>query len=432
MTDVFSDRRRRVLEAIGTGVLVLFAAPTALRNNDVEHEYRQDSDFFYLTGFDEPDSLLVLDGASDKPFILFVPPRDHERETWDGPRAGVEGAQLKFGADQAYSNQELEQRLAGLLAGHERAYYTVGRVATDDGRFFAALAELRRGARRGGHWPTTLIEPGTVLHELRLFKRPEEILALRRAVELTELGHRAAMRATRPGVYENQLEGILRHEFRAGGSERCAYTPIVASGANAAVLHHRRNQRRIQENELVLIDAGAEFDYYAGDVTRTFPASGRFSPLQRQVYECVLTAQLDAIDATCPGATLDDVHAVATRRLIEGLLELQLLTGSVESQLTSGEFRRFYMHRTSHWLGMDVHDVGRYTRDGSARLLEPGMVLTVEPGLYFGADDPLVPSELRGLGIRIEDDVLVTESGADNLSAAIPKTVDEIESWMAG
>jgi Xaa-Pro aminopeptidase len=430
MQDVFSERRRQVIQAMGQGTMLVFAAPVVERNPGVEYEYRQDSDFFYLTGLDEQESVLVLRAGSEPSFVLFVRPRDPERETWNGERIGVEGAVERFGAIQAYPLEELSTRLFELLKGQPRLYYALGRVPREDELVLGVLSRIRACARRGDAGPSSIVEPGTILHEMRLIKSSYEVERITRAIESTRAGHHALFERTRPGMGENELEGILTERFRALGAERYAYPSIVASGRNARVLHHRRNNRTMRSGELVLVDAGAEYEYLAADITRTFPVSGAFSPSQRQAYEIVLCAQEAAITAVRPGATLDDVHRAAVRVLCAGLIELGVLTGTVDELSDGDAFKKYYMHRTSHWLGMDVHDVGEHYVGGQPRPLEPGMVLTIEPGLYLSADDPAVPDGLKDVGIRIEDDVLVTADGCINLSASIAKTVDEIETIM--
>jgi Xaa-Pro aminopeptidase len=431
MSSLYAERRRRVLEMIGDGILLQFAAPQALRNNDVEYEYRQDSDLYYLTGLDEPESVLALSGGDTPSFALFVRPRDSDRETWDGERIGVEGAIERFSADTAHPIGELETQLMELFKGRSRLLYAIGRHQKNDQLVLGVLQRLRERARRGESCPTQIVEPSTVLHELRLVKSDAEIELMRRAVAITREAHHALLAQTRPGMTEYELEAILRGQFRRQGSERCAYAPIVASGRNGRVLHYHRNDRELCDQDLVLVDAAAEYGYMASDVTRTFPANGRFTALQRQAYEIVLRAQQRAIDAVTPGTTLDDVHQAAVRELCQGLIELGVLAGSVESVLESEGYKKYYMHRTSHWLGMDVHDVGAYFRDGKPRPLEVGMVLTVEPGLYFSREDPSVPDGLKDVGIRIEDDVLVTVSGSENLSATIARRVEDIEAMMS-
>jgi Xaa-Pro aminopeptidase len=430
MPEQFRERRERVLHAIQPGALVLFSAPVSLRNNDVEHEYRQDSDFFYLTGFDEPESVLVLK-STEPHCVLFVRPRNPERETWDGPRAGIEGARRDFGADAAYPIDELDSKLPELLCSLPRLYYRVGVDLAADVHIHKTLSLMRRRARLGIDWPTTLIEPDVVLHELRLLKDAGEVALMQQAAAITADAHIELMRTTKPGMFEYELEGLLRRTFRARGAERPAYSPIVGSGPNATILHHRRNDRRIEQGDLVLVDAGCEYEYYAADVTRTFPADKRFNPTQRAVYEVVLAAQLAAIERTRPGATLEQIHQAALAVIVDGLIELGLIEGPRDAALEDGRYKKFYMHRTSHWLGMDVHDVGRYFQGGAPRVLEPGMVLTVEPGIYIAANAE-VDARFRGIGVRIEDDVLVAANDPLVLSAGVPKTVDEVERACAG
>ena len=421
--DSYSARRARLAEAMGDGVAIVPAAPVAIRNNDVEHSYRQDSDLYYLTGFEEPESVLVLIAEGGAPrAVLFVRPRDPEREVWDGSRAGVEGAVERFGADEAFPITELSEQLPTLLLDRARVFYRLGRDRAFDERFISALVTVRGRARSGVIAPRELVDLGAVLHEQRLVKGPEELEAMRQAIAISREAHAAAMRAARPGAYEYEVEAAILQAFYAGGSARPAYDSIVGSGPNATVLHYRSNRRRMGDGELLLIDAGCELAYYASDVTRTFPVGGT----QRAIYELVLRAQKASMAEVRPGGTLDVVHDAAVRVLTEGLIELGLIEGDLDAAIEEKRYRPFYMHRTSHWLGMDVHDVGDYYRDGAPRPLEPGFVLTVEPGLYI-AEDAAVDAQWRGIGVRIEDDVLVTTDGFENLSAAIPKTVDDLE-----
>jgi Xaa-Pro aminopeptidase len=428
---MYRHRRERMASAMGAAALVVFSAPELLRNNDVEHEWRQDSDFHYLSGFDEPGSVLVLRGGAEPRFVLFVRPRDPERETWDGPRAGVDGAVADFGADAAYPLSELADRLPDLLGNLDSVFYRLGRERTNDDIVLRALDGVRRLARKGIGCPRAIVDPGSVLHEARLLKSPEELERMQRAAAITEVGHREVMARSKPGMFEYEAEAVLRGAFRRGGAERHAYAPIVGSGPNATILHYHKNDRRMLDGDLLLVDAGSEYEYYASDVTRTFPVSGRFTPPQRKIYELVLRSELAAIDATRPGVSLDDVHGVAVRVLVEGLIELGIISGPLEQALAEERHKPWYMHRTSHWLGMDVHDVGAYYVGGKPRPLAPGMVLTVEPGLYFSQSDTRVAEEYRGIGVRIEDDVLVTEGEPNVLTAAIPKQVDAVEQACA-
>jgi Xaa-Pro aminopeptidase len=425
-SSIHAERREHVLQAMGSGVLVIFAARAALRNNDVEHEYRQDSDFYYLTGFDEPESVLVLSTVHPERFALFVRPRDPERETWDGARAGVDGAK-ELGATVAYPIAELDQRLPDWLENADRLYYRIGRERAEDDRILAAIDRTRPRARRGASFPTEIIDPARIIHEMRRLKVAPEIDLLQRAVDITKEAHVAAMAAAKPGQYEYEVEALLRQIFRGRGSERPAYAPIVGSGPNATTLHYHKNDRRMEEGDLLLIDAGAEFGYYAADVTRTFPVGGKFTEPQRAVYDLVLAASDASILATKPGATLEDVHQASVRVLTQGLIDLGLIEGPFDVAMTEERYKRYYMHKTSHYLGMDVHDVGRYFDGGKHRPLEPGVVLTVEPGLYVPAGDEKAPPAYRGIGVRIEDDVLVTTEGCRVLSESIPKRAADVE-----
>ncbi len=425
-------RRAELLERIGPGVAVFPSAPVSIRNNDVEHEYRQDSDFFYLSGFDEPESVLVVSNLHpEHQAVLFVRPRHKEREIWDGPRAGVEGAARDFGVDAAFPIDELEQRLPDYLQGGRRVHAMVGRGGSFDAVLFRALATVRGRARSGAIAPTEIVDPSATLHEMRLRKRQEELAQMRRAARVTRDAHVEAMKATQPGKFEYEIKAEINRVFQMGGSDRPAYDSIVGSGPNATILHYRASGRKMEDGDLLLIDAGCELGYYASDVTRTFPVNGKFSAAQKALYDVVLASQIAAVEAIRPGVTLDDLHDVAARVITKGLIDHGLLQGTVDENIESGDYRAFFMHKTSHWIGMDVHDVGAYFVDGTMRPLEPGFVLTVEPGVYVSVDADVDP-KWRGIGIRIEDDILVTNDGFDNLTADIPKTTDEIEAVMAG
>lgn len=428
----FAARREQLLEAMGDGVAVFPSAPLALRNQDVEHPYRQDSDLYYLTGFDEPESVLVLTNQhADHRVVLFVRPRKREREIWDGPRAGVEGAVEAFGADVAFPIDELAKRLPDYLGNVERLHYRLATNDHIDATLFDCLNLLRRGGRRGVTAPEAVIDTSKHLHEMRLRKSAVELETMREAASITKDGHLAAMRLASPGRREYELDAELLHVFRKHGCERAAYESIVGSGPNATILHYRAGKRIMDEGDLVLIDAGCEHAYYASDVTRTFPVNGKFDDEQRAVYEVVLRAQKAAIEAVQPGVTLEEIHRGAVRMVTEGLVDLGLLSGAVDDLIEEKKHEAFYMHRTSHWLGMDVHDVGRYYVDGEHRALEPGFVLTIEPGLYVSEDNEDVDARWRGIGVRIEDDVAVTESGCEVLTASIPKEVDDVEAICA-
>jgi Xaa-Pro aminopeptidase len=437
--DLYARRRAAMGDAVakaghGEAVVVLPSAPVFQRNNDVEHDFRQDSDLFYLTGFDEPHSALVLTAGptSERKSTMFVRPRDPERETWDGPRAGVDGVKATFGADEGFVIAELAEQLPKLIANKRRLYYRLGRDRAFDDEVLRALDRTRARSRLGVTCPTEIVDPGEILHEMRMFKDKADLDAMRRAAAITREAHVRAMAQTRPGMHEYEVEALLLETFRKNGSERAAYGSIVGSGANATILHYRANNREMHDKELLLIDAGCEFGYFASDVTRTFPVGGKFTREQEAIYELVLEAQVAGIEGTRAGATLDDVHKTCVEVITRGLVRLGLLQGEVETLIADEAYKPFYMHRTSHWLGMDVHDVGQYWVDGKPRKLEPGMVLTVEPGIYIGRDYDKVGPEWRGIGVRIEDDILVTDGGAPvNLTEGIPKTVREVEQACA-
>ncbi|BDG08668.1 aminopeptidase P N-terminal domain-containing protein [Anaeromyxobacter paludicola] len=438
--EIFRRRRAAILHrmrALGGGVLLLPAADEKSRNADAEYPFRQDSDFHYATGFDEPQGCALLfagrcgpeaDGEPDRPeLVMFVRPRDKEKEIWNGRRAGVEGACELYGADQAFPVAELELRLPALLDKAGPLWFRLGNDATWDARVARALADLRSRARAGAEAPREVKDVGPVMHELRLVKSPEEVARLRRAAEITAEAHMGAMRDGMPGRKESQVQAEIEYAFRRRGGSGPGYGTIVATGENACVLHYRAGETVLKDGELCLVDAGGEYELYTADVTRTFPVSGAFTKPQRALYEVVLQAQLEAMAAVRPGVALESVHDLCVRRLTEGMIRLGLLQGTVEERLEDKGYRRYYMHRTSHWLGLDVHDVGAYFVDGKPRVLAPGMVLTIEPGLYVAPDDAEAPAEYRGMGIRIEDDVLVTPEGMENLTDAVPKTVEEIE-----
>ena len=428
----YAARRQAFLKQMGDGIAIFPAAPTSIRSQDVEYRYRQNNDLYYLTGFPEPESLCLLSPNHDKEqFILFVRPRDKEKETWTGKRFGVEGAQEFFGVDAAYTIDQLDEVLPEHLLAAEKIYYGLGRDERLNTKILDFVNQGRLQRPRSGHGPVALIDPSDLLHEMRLFKTPQEIDLMRRAITASAAAHHAALHETRPGMHEYEIEALLEYHFRRNGAEGPAYPSIVASGANATILHYISNDQQMQAGDLLLIDAGSEYACYCSDVTRTFPVGREFSAPQKEIYSLVLTAQKHAIEMIRPGIGFDDVHQRATEILINGLRDLGLLSGSTESILEKGDYRQFYMHRTSHWLGMDVHDVGKYRVGDESRTLEPGMVLTVEPGLYIAADAD-VPAAYQGIGVRIEDDVLVTANGHDVLTGAIPKEIDDIEAARRG
>lgn len=417
------------MEKMNGGVAVFGASPVRLRNGDVDFEYRQDSDFFYLTGFEEPEAVCVLaPGHSKYEYALFVRPRDKEREIWNGYRSGVEGAMQDFHAEIAYTTDSLEESLGEFLYNAPALYYSLNRYPEWDHRILQVIDKVKGLHRQGIYPPGAIIDPSAILSDMRLYKKADELEVLQHAVEISAQAHLAAMKATKPMKYEYEVQAVVEYAFRSKGSMRNGYPSIVGSGPNSCILHYINNTRQMQTGDLLLIDAGAEFDYYTGDITRTFPVSGRFTPQQKAVYELVLDAQQKAIAAVKPGNTIMQVHEMTVRNLTEGMISLGLLTGSVDENIQEEHYKKYYMHRTSHWLGIDVHDAGRYKTHDSWRVLEPGMVLTVEPGIYIAPDDE--HEAFRSIGVRIEDDVLVTDDGHRVLSASCPKQVAELEALV--
>jgi Xaa-Pro aminopeptidase len=428
----FAKRRQKLMDHMGeNSIAVLPNAPVANRNRDVDFPYRSESHFHYLTGFDEPESVLVLIPEREHgEYILFCRERDLDKEIWDGYRAGQEGAINLYGADDSYPIEDLDDILPGLLEGKEKVYYTMGNQAEFDSHMVSWINKLRQGARSGKHSPHEIVELEHTLSELRLYKSSYEIKAMRHAAEASVKAHIRAMQFTRPGVWEYEVEAELLHEFMKHGCRSPAYPSIVGGGENGCILHYIENNSKLKNNDLLLIDAGAEYQCYAADITRTFPVNGQFTPAQRALYQIVLDAQYAAIEAVKPGNHWNQPHEAAVRVLTEGLLREGLLEGDLETLIDTQGYREFYMHRTGHWLGMDVHDVGDYKVDEEWRLLEPGMVLTVEPGLYI-RDPEHIDKKWHFIGIRIEDDVLVTKTGCEVLTAGVPKEIDAIEALMA-
>jgi Xaa-Pro aminopeptidase len=428
MMSSYEQRREAFGRGIGDAVAVIPSARHAVRNADTEYEYRQSSDFYYLTGFDEPEALLVVAPAAEtERYVLFLRPRDRTQEIWTGRRLGVEDAVSKLGVDAAYPIAELAERLPKMLVGAPSLAYDLGVDEELDRTVLAAVRAARHEVRRGGTAPQSFVMPGSVLHEMRLHKNAEEIATMRRAAAASLAGHAAGMRATRPGLGEFELEAVIEYNYRLAGAQDVAYPSIVAGGVNATILHYNTNRDVLRDGDLVLVDSGAEVDVYASDVTRTWPVNGKFSGEQRALYDIVLRAQIAGIDQVRAGRPFNAYHDAAVRVLTEGLVDVGLLAGTVDSLIESNAFFEFYPHRTGHYIGMDVHDVGRYTEgDKSYRLLEPGMVMTVEPGLYIQPDTN-VPDRWKGIGIRIEDDILCTAGEPDNLTDAIPKSIEDIE-----
>jgi Xaa-Pro aminopeptidase len=429
----YARRRRQLMRMAGEdAILIVPAAPERVRSRDTHYPYRQDSDFWYLTGFAEPDAVLALiPGRSHGEALMFCRERDPAREAWDGPRAGPEGAVEAYGMADAYPIDDIDEILPGLLEGRRRVYYHFGRDVEFDLKLIGWVKRVREMVRQGAQPPHEFLELGHLLDEMRLFKDRDELKLMQRAADISVEAHLAALRIARPGVHEYQFQAALEHAFRMHDAEP-AYSSIVGAGANACVLHYRTNKAQARDGELVLIDAGAEYRGYAADITRTFPVNGRYSPEQRALHDLVADAQRAALAEARPGVPYEAGHNAAVRTLTEGLLRLGLLEGTLEKNVAEGHYKRFYLHKTGHWLGLDVHDVGDYRIDGESRLLEPGMVFTIEPGLYIDAADKTVPERWRGIGIRIEDDVLITKDGHKVLTEGLPRTAEETEGWMAG
>lgn len=428
-------RRRKNFMALmeANSIAIIPSARERVRSRDTEYPFRQDSDFYYLTGFDEPDAVLVLmPGRRHGQFVLFCRDRDPTMELWLGRRLGPEGVCSKLGADDAFPIGDIDDILPGLIEGRERVYYSMGRSAEFDRQIMGWVNNIRAREASGAVPPGEFTDLDHMLHEQRLYKSAAEIRIMKRAAQVSAKAHRRAMQACRPGLYEYQLEAELQYEFAMGGARFPAYSSIVGGGANACVMHYVENDAKLRDGDLVLIDAGCELENYASDVTRTFPVGGRFSKEQRQLYDIVLDAQAAAFAEIKPGNHWNQPHDASVRVITEGLVKLGLLKGRVATLIKKGAYRDFYMHRVGHWLGLDVHDVGDYRVDEEWRLLEPGMVMTVEPGLYVAPDNRNVAKKWRGIGIRIEDDVVVTDSGFEVLSDGVPKAADDIEALMAG
>ena len=427
----FAKRRRRLVQEMGEGVAIIPTNPVYRRNRDTEYRFRPDSDFFYLTGFPEPEAVaVVVPHRKRGEFILFCRARDPDQEMWIGRRAGPQGAVEQYAADEAYPIEELDNLIPDLLGNQEKIYYSMGNMPELDNRVIGWLNQVKAKTRAGVHVPAEIISTDLIVHEMRLFKSREELRVMRRAARISVAAHCRAMRTCEPGMMEYQVESELLHEFMQGGSQAPAYGSIVGGGGNSCVLHYTDNDQELKDGDLLLIDAAAEFDCYASDITRTFPVGGTYSPAQRAVYDVVLAAQLAAIDQVKPGNHWNDPHEAAVRIITEGLADLGILKGAVDELIEQEEYRRFFMHRTGHWLGMDVHDVGDYKVDDAWRLLEPGMVLTVEPGIYIPAKSRAVRKKWWNIGIRVEDDVLVTKDGCEVLTKGVPKTADDIEALM--
>ncbi len=429
----FIRRRRQLMRMAGRDAIVIVpAAPERVRNNDAHYPYRQDSDFHYLSGFPEPEAVLALiPGRDQGEVILFCRERDSERERWDGVRAGQEGAVTDYGMDDAFPIEDIDEILPGMIEGRSRVYYHFGRDTDFDLKLIGWVNQVRGMIRQGARPPHEFVALSHLLHDLRLFKSRSELRVMRKSAQIAAEAHVRAMRATRPGMNEHEVEAELLHTFRRHGAV-ASYEPIVGGGSNACVLHYRANNGLLKDGDLLLIDAGAEYQCYASDITRTFPVNGRFSAEQRALYDIVLAAQTAAIDEVRVGRPFNAYHDAAVRVITRGLIRLGLLKGGLEKNLREHSYRTFYMHKTGHWLGLDVHDVGDYRVDGEFRVLEAGMVVTVEPGIYVAPDCTVVEARWRGIGIRIEDDIVVTTGEPENMSAGVPSSADAIEALMAG
>jgi len=426
----FARRRKNLLHMVGAGgIAILPAAPIRTRSRDVEYRFRQDSDFYYLTGFAEPEAVAVIaPGRKNGEYLMFCRERDAERERWDGKRMGPAGVTEHYGADDAFPIDDIDDILPGLMESCERVYYTMGLYPDFDTRIADWVNSLRSRGNRGVHTPQEFVALDHLLHDMRLYKSRAEISAMRKSAKVAVSAHTRAMQMVEPGLYEYQVEAEFIHEFRKHDA-RYSYSPIVASGVNACTLHYVENGAQLEDGELLLIDAGCELDYYASDITRTYPVSGKFTPEQRAIYEIVLEAQLAAIAKTCKHNHWNDPHDAAIRVVTKGLKKIGLLEGSLPRLIKDSAYREFYMHRTGHWIGIDVHDVGDYKVGDEWRLLEPGMVTTVEPGIYIPGSRK-IPKRWRNIGIRIEDDVAVTSAGPDVLTKGLVKDPDDIEALM--
>ena len=432
----YQQRREQLMAKVGSGTAIFHSAPMAVMHNDVEYVYRQDSDFYYLTGFNEPEAVAVFAPHHEEHrFILFVQPKDPEKETWTGYRCGVEGAKEMYGADEAYAIAELAEKLPQYVAKADRIYYRLGRDQDLNNTILSLWQRLMAMYQRKGTGPTAIADTRTLTFAMRSVKSPAEIDLMRQAATISAQAHNRAREFARPGVYEYQVEAEIEHTFRLAGAMGVAYPSIVASGANACVLHYIENNCQIGDNDLLLIDAGCSYDYYNGDITRTFPVNGKFTPEQKTLYELVLEAQLQAIAQVKPGNSYNASHDTAVSVLVDGLLDLGLLKGDKEEIIKEEKYKPFYMHRTGHWLGLDVHDVGLYKHNEETwQTLQPGHILTVEPGIYISPHikpaegQPEISDCWKGIGIRIEDDVLVTEDSNEILTADVPKSLSEISS----
>jgi Xaa-Pro aminopeptidase len=424
MTEFMRRMRRK-------SVAIIPAARESVRSNDTNYRYRQDSDFYYLTGFEEPEAIAVINPEAQQTYTLFVRPRDPEREVWDGRRAGIEGAKRDFGADESFPIAEFGDKLQDILDGADTLYYRLGVNADLDNVIIRGIARMRAMNRKPIHPPQTIIDPATIVHEMRVLKSPEEIELMQRAADIAAEAHCEAMKTVRPGMKEYEVEALIEQIFRRSGASGPSYTSIIGAGANATTLHYIHNDGELRDGELLLIDAGAEYKGYASDITRTFPISGRFSKPQREIYDLVLETQVACIEMVRPGTTHDELKKHSVEMITEGLVRLGLLKGKTEELIKDKKYEQFYMHGLGHMLGIDVHDVGRYYFDKESRALEPNVVMTVEPGIYISPETKDIPEQYLGIGVRIEDDVLCTKKAPRVLTSKVPKQPEEIEALMA-
>lgn len=429
--EIFKRRRKKVIAKLNGAALFVAAHPEQIRNDDVHHFYRQDSNMYYLTGFEEPESFLLIRPNQTPETVMFVREKNVERETWDGFRFGPEGTKKEFMIDEVYTIDKLEEKCVELLKGFEEIYYRLYKNEEADKHVQNILLKLKRAHGRSGYGLLAIKDADTFLGEFRLKKDEDDLSNQRRASQISADAHVAAMKFTKPGVTERQVQAVISHEFHMHGAARVGYPYIIASGASATTLHYNFNDQTCQNGDLLLIDAGAEYNYYSGDITRTFPVNGKFSPAQKKVYEGVLKIQKEIIASIKPGIYFKDLHKMGEEKLTDLMFELGLLSGKKEDVMKANEHRKYYPHGIGHWLGMDVHDSGLYFIKGEARPIEVGMCFTIEPGLYIPADDKSAPAELRGIGVRIEDNLVVTPNGCENLTAGVPKEIDEIEKLMA-
>ena len=428
---IVEENLSRYMDELGEDAALFFSPPHHTRSNDTEFQYRQSSDILYLCGWHDPEMALLIRPKSDKPVVMFVQPKNPKMEIWTGIRPGVEGAKRDFGASEAYPIDELAKQLPHLLMGFDCLHYRFAENSDKDQLLLSSIAKARKQGRGSGmDGPNTFVDPSKVLHRLRQVKSTAELAVIRKAAEITKTAHESAMSVTAPGVYEYQLEAKIAFEFRNQGGSGPGYSTIVGGGNNAVILHYTANDQPLNDGDVVCVDAGCELGSYTADVTRSWPVNGRFTEPQKQIYSAVLKANELAIAACKPGIPYQQIHQTAVRSLTNSMLELGLIEGELEDCIANNTYKKYYMHGTGHWLGMDVHDVGPYVADGESITLEPGMVLTVEPGLYIDINDDSAPEQFRGIGIRIEDDILITEDGYENLTAHIAKSIEAVEALV--